>query len=111
MKENEALDVFSALSNGTRLQVFRYLIKMAPDAVPAGDIAREVEVPASTMSAQLAILSRAGLITSTRTGRVVSYRADLNGIRALLNYLVRDCCRGKPEACSNLIAAVLPACC
>ncbi|HVJ32671.1 MAG TPA: metalloregulator ArsR/SmtB family transcription factor [Terriglobia bacterium] len=111
MKENQALEAFSALSNATRLEVFRYLIKMAPEAVPAGDIAREVEVPASTMSTQLAILSRAGLITSLRSGRVVSYRADVEGVRALLNYLVRDCCHGKPEVCANLIAAVLPSCC
>lgn len=111
MKESEALEAFSALSNETRLEVFRYLIKMAPDAVPAGDIARELEVPASTMSTQLAILSRASLISSIRTGRVVSYKADVEGVRALLNYLLRDCCRGKPELCSNLIEAVLPACC
>ncbi|MDY0885185.1 ArsR/SmtB family transcription factor [Dongia soli] len=111
MKEKQALEAFSALSNATRLEVFRYLIKMAPDAVPAGDIAREVEIPASTMSTQLAILSRAGLITPIRSGRVVGYKADIEGVRALLNYLVRDCCRGKPEVCSNLIKAVLPDCC
>lgn len=111
MKQNQALDAFSALSNETRLEVFRYLIKMVPDAVPAGDIAREADVPASTMSTQLAILSRAGLVTSIRTGRVVSYKADIDGVRELLSYLVKDCCRGKPEVCANLIEAVLPACC
>jgi DNA-binding transcriptional ArsR family regulator len=111
MKKNQALDAFSALSNETRMDVLRFLIKKLPEAVPAGDIAREVEVPASTMSTQLAILNRAGLVASTRTGRVVSYKADIDGVRELLTFLVKDCCRGKPDVCNNLIEAILPACC
>ena len=111
MKKNQALDAFSALSQETRLDVFRLLVKMQPEAMPAGDIAREVDVPPSTMSVHLAILSRAGLITSARRGRIVSYKADIDGIRDLLTFLVKDCCRGRPELCNSLIEAVLPACC
>jgi len=111
MKKTQALEALSALSQETRLDVLRLLIKVQPEAVAAGVIARQVDVPPSTMSAHLAILSRAGLVTSERSGRVISYKADIDGVRGLLTFLVKDCCRGQPELCSNLIDAVLPACC
>jgi len=111
METKQALDAFSALSQETRLAVLRRLIRALPSTVPAGDIARELDVPASTMSTHLAILSRAGLVASERNGRVVSYRADMDGLRELLGFLVNDCCEGKPELCSDLLQAVRPVCC
>jgi DNA-binding transcriptional ArsR family regulator len=111
MKNNQALDAFSALAHETRLDVFRLLIKMAPEEMAAGDIAREFDIFPSTLSAHLAILNRAGLVTSNRHGRVISYKADMDGVRELLTFLVKDCCRGKTDVCKNLIDAVLPACC
>jgi DNA-binding transcriptional ArsR family regulator len=58
-------------------------------------------------------LTRAGLIRSRRESRSIIYMADLAGTRALLAFLVQDCCRGRPEACAPLLDAVLPlsACC
>ena len=111
MKNKKALDAFAALSHETRLDVFRLLIRILPGEMPAGDIARELDVLPSTLSTHLAILSRAGLVTSARQSRVISYKADISGVRALLTFLVKDCCRGKAAACQNLVAAVLPTCC
>ena len=111
METKQALDAFSALSQETRLAVLRRLVQATPESVPAGDIARDLDVPASTMSTHLAILARAGLVTSERSGRVISYRADLDGLRELLGFLVNDCCQGKPELCGDLMKAVSPACC
>jgi len=111
METKQALDAFSALSQETRLGVLRHLIQALPGNIAAGDIARDLDVPASTLSTHLAILSRAGLVTSERSGRVISYQADLDGLRALLGFLVNDCCRGKPELCGDLLQAVTPACC
>ena len=42
------------------------------------------------------MLSRAGLISSRKESRSVIYAVDLEGTRALLSYLLEDCCRGKP---------------
>ena len=52
----------AALAQSTRLQTFRLLIAQEPGGIPAGELARLVEVPQNTMSAHLAILARAGLI-------------------------------------------------
>jgi ArsR family transcriptional regulator, arsenate/arsenite/antimonite-responsive transcriptional repressor len=111
MKVRQALSAFAALSHETRLDTFRLLIGMTPAGLPAGDLARDLDVPPSTLSSHLAILERAGLVLSERQGRTILYRADLDGARALLAFLVKDCCRGQPQRCDQLIAAAIPACC
>ena len=73
----------------------------------AGDIARALSVPNNTMSSHLAMLARAGLVGSRKESRSIIYAVDLEGTRALLSFLVEDCCRGKPELCAALIEATL----
>jgi ArsR family transcriptional regulator len=111
MEAKQALPAFGALSQDTRLDIFRQLMRLAPASIPAGDLARDLDVPASTLSNHLAILQRAGLVTSERQGRTILYSADLDGARELIEFLVKDCCRGHPEHCQQLVKAALPACC
>jgi DNA-binding transcriptional ArsR family regulator len=111
MKTKQALAAFAALSQETRLEAFRQLVRLTPEGMPAGELARDLDVPASTLSSHLAILERAGLVASERQGRVILYRADLDGARDLVQFLVKDCCRGEPERCAQLLEAALPSCC
>ena len=111
MKAKQALSAFGALSQETRLEIFRQLVRLSPDSIPAGDLAHELDVPPSTLSSHLAILQRAGLVQSRREGRIIRYGADLDGAKELVEFLVKDCCRGQPERCDQLINALLPACC
>jgi DNA-binding transcriptional ArsR family regulator len=107
MDEKLATEAFGALAQETRLAVFRLLVEAGAEGMPAGDIARHLGTPHNTMSTHLAILARAGLVTSRRESRSVIYAAHYDGIRALIAYLLQDCCRGKPEACASLIDAAL----
>ena len=111
MKAKQALSAFGALSQETRLDIFRQLVRLSPDSVPAGELAHDLDVPPSTLSSHLAILQRAGLVRSQLQGRTILYSADLDGARALIEFLVKDCCRGHPERCQQLVKAALPACC
>ena len=77
----------------------------------AGDIARTLHVPPNTLSSHLAILTRARLVASRKEGRSVIYVMDLAGTRALLSFLVEDCCRAKPNVCDKLIESALAECC
>jgi DNA-binding transcriptional ArsR family regulator len=104
MDESTAIEALAALAQPTRLAVFRHLAAAYPGEVPAGDIARHCDVPHNTMSSHLAVLTRAGLTTASRKGRVVSYRADLGRLGDLVSFLARDCCEGRPELCVPLIA-------
>ncbi len=98
-----AVDAFAALAHGTRLDVFRLLVKAGPDGMAAGDIANALSIRQNTMSANLAVLARAGLIAAVRDGRSIIYRADMDGMRALLSFLLEDCCGGRPELCEPVL--------
>ncbi|MGH6716246.1 MAG: ArsR/SmtB family transcription factor [Bradyrhizobium sp.] len=110
MESENAILGFSALAQSTRLDVFRLLVEHEPDGLPAGEIARRVGVPHNTMSAHLAVLNRAGLIEADRQSRSIVYRAQIEAVRGLASFLVKDCCGGRPELCVPLIAELSPCC-
>ncbi|KFC70680.1 Transcriptional regulator, ArsR family [Devosia sp. LC5] len=110
MESSHALDVFAALSQATRLDTFRLLMEQEPLGLPAGEIARRLEVPQNTMSTHLAILARAGLIESERHSRSIVYRAVVDRVREIASFLVQDCCGGRAELCAPLIAEFTPCC-
>src|SRR5262245_18035489 len=97
-----ALAALAALGQPTRLQVFQLLIRSEPEGRLAGAIAEEIGCPHNTLSSHLAILARAGLVRGVRDGRAITYRAGIEGMRALLSYLVSDCCNQHPELCGFL---------
>ena len=78
--------------------------------IAAGEVARLLDVPQNTMSTHLAILERAGLISSERHSRSIIYRAEVDRIRQIASFLVNDCCGGRPELCEPLIAEFTPCC-
>lgn len=110
MDELTALNCFAALSQPTRLEAFRLLVAREPAGIAAGEIARLTGVPQNTMSAHLAILAQCGLALSERQSRSIIYRADLKQLRALLVFLAKDCCGGKPELCEAISADIAPCC-
>lgn len=97
-----AVDALSALAHDTRLSVFRLLVRAGEAGTSAGDIAREVRVLPNTLSTHLTILTQAGLIHPRREGRSIVYSADYDGMQALLQFLIADCCGGRPEICGAL---------
>lgn len=109
MENDTAITALSALAQGTRLDTFRLLVRHEPDGLPAGEVSRQLDIPQNTMSAHLGILARAGLVRSERQSRSIVYRADLDALRALTLFLVKDCCGGRQELCMPLIADL--ACC
>jgi ArsR family transcriptional regulator len=111
MEISFAVAALGALAQESRLKVFRLLVRSGANGLAAGEIARALKVPQNTMSAHLAILARARLVTSRKEGRSVIYAVDLEGTRALLSFLLEDCCRGKAQLCAPLIEATLAECC
>ncbi len=102
MDDTDALLAFAALSQSTRLDVFRLLMAAEPEGLPAGEVARRLAVPQNTMSTHLAVLARAGLIASERRSRSIIYRARVESVRALVDFLMHDCCGGNPQVCAAL---------
>lgn len=110
MDIDSALGGLAALSQKTRLETFRLLIRHQPDGLAAGEIARLIDIPQNTMSTHLAVLARAGLVSAKRQGRSIHYRADLDQLRSLTLFLVKDCCGGHAELCRSLAAELVPSC-
>lgn len=94
-----ALAALAALGQPTRLSIFRLLVRAEPNGLAAGALAVAVGCPHNTLSTHVAILVRAGLVRGLREGRTITYRADFAGTRALIGFLVNDCCDGRPELC------------
>ena len=104
------ITALASLAQNTRLEAFRLLVKHEPEGIPAGELARLMAVPQNTMSAHLAILSRAGLIIGERQSRSIIYRANLEQLNKLILYLLKDCCGGRSDICAPLIESLTPCC-
>ncbi|MBA3811749.1 MAG: helix-turn-helix transcriptional regulator, partial [Caulobacteraceae bacterium] len=100
-----AVKRLSALAQDARLAIFRLLVKAGPGGIAAGEIARTLRTAPNTLSAQLNVLSNAGLVASRRVGRSIVYAADYDAMSRLLVHLMEDCCQGRPEICAPLADA------
>ena len=111
MDMSSALAAFGALSQQTRLEVFRLLIEAGPDGLAAGEIAERAGVRQNLMSTHLNILHQAGLTRVRREGRWIFHAIEMEAVRGLIAFLIEDCCKGRPSDCAKLIDAVAPSCC
>lgn len=102
MKISQATTALAALSQESRLRVFRLLVKTGPSGLPAGQIAAKLKIPAATLSFHVKELSNAGLIDSRKEGRSVIYSMDVRGIKGLMEFLLKDCCQGNPALCGDM---------
>lgn len=105
METSNALTALAALSQETRLAVYRLLVEHAPDGLPAGEIALKLDIVPASLSFHLKALSHAGLVATKQDGRFVWYRADLDAMNALVGYLTENCCRSS-AACDTRCAPV-----
>ena len=92
MDIQDALIVFDALSQETRLRVFRLLVKAGADGVAAGALSEELGTPHNTLSFHLSHLAHAGIVSSRKEGRSVIYSANFDAIQDLIGFMVKDCC-------------------
>lgn len=89
----------STLGHPQRLALFRLLMRRYPDRVPATELALALGLKPNTLSTYVNALKQAGLITQERVGTSLRYSIDINAARQTIDYLLQDCCRGRPEIC------------
>ena len=95
MEKREALAALGALSQETRLDIYRLLVLAGPDGMAAGQIGEQLGLPPATLAFHLKELKIAGLVAFTRNGRSLIYAAEYPVMNALLLYLTENCC-GRP---------------
>lgn len=92
MDIQEAIIAFDALSQETRLRVFRLLVEHGTHGAPAGKLSDALGIPHNTLSFHLNHMSNAELVTSRREGRSIIYTANFDLMRDLIGFMVKDCC-------------------
>lgn len=96
MKINIAIKALAALAHETRLTIFRMLVQAGEAGVPAGQLAKELNIPNATLSFHLKELAHAELVTARQESRFIYYSANFASMNALLGYLTENCCAGIP---------------
>ena len=104
MKAGQAVEALGALAQEHRLQLFRLLVQAGAEGMAAGELARAIAIPNSSLSFHLAHLTRAGLIEQRRAGRSLIYTADYRAMDRLVAYLMENCCGG--AGCAPATAAL-----
>lgn len=107
MEMYEALEAFSSLSQETRLRVFKLLLEYGREGTVPGKIARELKIPDNTLSFHLSHMSKAGLVTSKKDGRSITYFANCDQIDELIAFIQENCCvrdtksKSKSRSCNE----------
>lgn len=109
MIADEGLSVLAALAHPTRLDTFRLLVRHEPNGLSTGELVAATGVTQSTFSTHLAVLAKAGLVTSEKRGRQLIQRARMERLCELMLFLAKDCCQGRAELCRPLVAEL--SCC
>jgi DNA-binding transcriptional ArsR family regulator len=97
--EHHAVAALGALAQETRLTLYRLLVTVGPEGLPAGIISNRLDVHPSSLTFHLQQLVRAGLITQRRLGRQLIYSAEYGAMNDLLAYLTENCC-GRGVSCA-----------
>lgn len=102
----DALEAFASLSQETRLRVFKLLIEYGDDGRLPGKIAGALKIPDNTLSFHLSHMSKAGLVTSKKEGRSITYYANCELIEDLIGFMQKNCCvrqKTKPRSCASKV--------
>lgn len=81
-----------ALGNGTRLEIYRHLVRAGSDGLSVGAIQLRTGVPRSTLSHHLHRLIAVELVTQERQGTTLICRANYSVMYGVLDFLSAECC-------------------
>ncbi len=107
--ETRAVSALAALAQVSRLRVFRLLVGAGPDGLRPGQIAAALDVSANLLSFHLKELQTCGLITQEREGRFLRYRADMEAMQQLMQFMTAHCCQGEPCVAMPMVSCAAPA--
>lgn len=96
MKKTEEIvrfaDMFTALGTEPRLRIVRLLLSAHPEGLVVGEIMAELGLSASTLSHHLEKLKNEDLVTVSREGTFLRYKANTEALQELLTFLYAECC-------------------
>ncbi len=85
-------DMFTAMGTEPRLRIMQLLLSAHPEGLVVGEIIAELGLSASTLSHHLDKLKNEDLVTVSREGTFLRYRANTEALQELLTFLYAECC-------------------
>lgn len=92
MNETIAAKCLNELGHPTRLNIFRFLVKVGDNGTAVGTLQDNLEIPGATLSHHLKRLIEAGLVHQRRDGRTLYCVAELDRMREVMRFLESECC-------------------
>jgi ArsR family transcriptional regulator, arsenate/arsenite/antimonite-responsive transcriptional repressor len=96
MKKTEDIirfaDMFTAMGTEPRLRIMQLLLASHPEGLVVGEIIAELGLSASTLSHHLEKLKHEELVTVSREGTFLRYKANTGALQELLTFLYAECC-------------------
>ncbi len=92
MNNLDAIPIFIALGQETRLNIFRLIVQRGDTGLTPSELLEKLGIPNATLSFHLKELSRSNLLLVERQGRNLVYRPNA---QALSGFLLENCCSGK----------------
>jgi ArsR family transcriptional regulator len=99
MKSTKAIESLAALAQGSRLAIFRMLVKRGPQGYTPTQLGEKLKVTSPTLSFHLKELQRAGLVDVRRDGRFLYYRPNFAHMNRLIGFLTENCCVLADKGC------------
>jgi len=85
-------DMFTAMGTEPRLRIMQLLLSAHPEGLVVGEIISDLGLSASTLSHHLEKLKNEELVTVSREGTFLRYRANTEALQELLTFLYAECC-------------------
>ena len=101
MNNQQAVYMFESLASGTRLEIYRLLVRAGLKGMVAGDIASTLGVAPNNLSFHLKNLAQSSMVSVEQEGRFQRYRANFPQMLEMIAYLTAECCSGHPEECAE----------
>jgi len=95
MKNNNAINVFLALGQETRLNIFRLIVRFGDTGLTPTEIIERLGIPNATLSFHLKELTNAKLLKVERQSRNLIYQPNFETVNELSDFLLENCCSGK----------------
>lgn len=81
-----------AMGAEARLRIIQLLVTAHPHGLVAGEIQREIRIPASTLSHHLDKLKNKDLVRVRRAGTFLWYTANVGALEEIMDFLYSECC-------------------
>ena len=99
MDKLSVISAMDALSQESRLDIFRLLVEKGRDGYMVGAIAEKLGLPNATLAFHLDKLRHSGLVETEKQGRATVYRVKYDALVGTIQYLTENCCKQSDMNC------------